>query len=95
MSAYKNVAGEKAYIGDISHYTADLIFCKTFKDPQEVFEKVKHSHLAFQNVEVDLICHDREWDGHMKTHMDAMYGARIEGVPMQDAFNLPDWKEGE
>ena len=26
MSAYKNVGGEKAYIGDISHGLADVIF---------------------------------------------------------------------
>ncbi len=93
MNAYKNVGGEKAYIGNISYGLAEVIFCHFFKDPRYVYEKVKKSYLDFQNIEVSLIC--SEWGLNVMGErvIDPTYGAKIIGVPAEAALNLPDWKE--
>ena len=93
MSAYKNVGGEKAYIGDISHGLADVIFCNSFKNLKDAVGRIKESHLALQYVEADWIGDCWEKDSQGNKALLPVYGIKIIGVPAGDALNLPDWKE--
>ena len=93
MSTYKNVGGEKAYIGDISHGLARVIFCRFFKDWKDAVGKIKKSHFALQYVECDWVGDYWKRDAQGKRALSPLYGVKIIGVPADAALNLPDWKD--
>lgn len=92
MSAYKNIAGEEACIGDIFHGTTSLILCGTYRDPEEIYSKLSKCGIS-RRIEVNLISEEGTYDGNMERYANARYGIRLCDVPVKDAFNLPDWEE--
>lgn len=89
MSAYKSIAGEKAYIGNICHGKGGLVLFNTYADTQEVYQKIEESGIAYQNIKAEPII-QRTPDNEV---MLLGYTVGIEGIPIESIFTLPDWKE--
>ena len=92
MSAYKNIAGEKAYIGNISHETTNLILCGPYRDPEKIYLKLSKSGIPCR-IEANLIYEEEAYNANMEKYVDVLYSIELRDVPVKDAFNLPDWEE--